>query len=595
MAEQQDRAWSDGEIDDLVGKVLLSDGARKESNLQYVQNNTLASRLKTPMLRLYGEVLRGKSVPDDGQSQVQNQLKLVGLVKVDGDRLVSRNRIYATVFGEEWVKANSPVNYTRILAAVAGMAIAIALGAVGLIIYNSIVNAQVNESVTNFYTYNRRPAEQVADLSRIFGASAPLGPTDFDYKARELFDSLSTQDQLALFNDDYGGPPAQPDDLVAVVNGLCVTMADVDGSARSTAVLEAMKEALARKKGPEGSGSAELVNKLETWLNARALARSNLLKASATSYSAIIGSNDENPALRYERAKVLIQLKEYTLAASDLEQAIAIARRMPRAPATVAPATSTTSANVRASSAPDGTGSPELTQTSGQDLSALLTTATIMASSATATPAALPTPTSTPSAVRSSDFADEKVIRAVAQLVESDSGFLAFYLTSVQGTTRGSSILGEITPTSTGVACFRILHAAPEAGPVDVYANRTRVAANLAYTQTSARRYCIAATDPDPRLPARRQPQHHAAAGQRHCRAGIRRQLPDRHHRLQPEPASGRARGSGQTAGRAIRAARDQRRPECAGARPHPHRCDGAAQQRDFPIVADRELPGRDV
>lgn len=47
----------------------------------------------------------------------------------------------------------------------------------------------------------------------------------------------------------------------------------------------------------------------------------------------------------------------------------------------------------------------------------------------------------------------------------------------------------------TDVACFRILHAAPEAGPVDVYANRTRVATNLAYTQTSTRRYCIATTD----------------------------------------------------------------------------------------------------
>lgn len=47
----------------------------------------------------------------------------------------------------------------------------------------------------------------------------------------------------------------------------------------------------------------------------------------------------------------------------------------------------------------------------------------------------------------------------------------------------------------TDVACFRILHAAPEAGPVDVYANRTRVATALAYTLTSSRRYCIATTD----------------------------------------------------------------------------------------------------
>jgi hypothetical protein len=44
------------------------------------------------------------------------------------------------------------------------------------------------------------------------------------------------------------------------------------------------------------------------------------------------------------------------------------------------------------------------------------------------------------------------------------------------------------------VACFRILHASPDAPNLDVYINRTRVANNLAYAQFSARRWCIAAT-----------------------------------------------------------------------------------------------------
>jgi hypothetical protein len=38
------------------------------------------------------------------------------------------------------------------------------------------------------------------------------------------------------------------------------------------------------------------------------------------------------------------------------------------------------------------------------------------------------------------------------------------------------------------------LHASPDAPNLDVYVNRTRVANNLAYTQFSARRWCIAAT-----------------------------------------------------------------------------------------------------
>lgn len=46
----------------------------------------------------------------------------------------------------------------------------------------------------------------------------------------------------------------------------------------------------------------------------------------------------------------------------------------------------------------------------------------------------------------------------------------------------------------TQVACFRILHASPDAPNLDVYINRTKVAENIAYTQFSRRRWCIAAT-----------------------------------------------------------------------------------------------------
>jgi len=59
-----------------------------------------------------------------------------------------------------------------------------------------------------------------------------------------------------------------------------------------------------------------------------------------------------------------------------------------------------------------------------------------------------------------------------------------------------AALLPGAAPTAAGaqVACFRILHASPDAPDLDVYINRTRVANNLAYAQFSARRWCIAAT-----------------------------------------------------------------------------------------------------
>jgi hypothetical protein len=47
----------------------------------------------------------------------------------------------------------------------------------------------------------------------------------------------------------------------------------------------------------------------------------------------------------------------------------------------------------------------------------------------------------------------------------------------------------------TNVACFRVLNAAPDAPNLDVYVNRTRVAANLAYTKFSTRLWCYPATE----------------------------------------------------------------------------------------------------
>ncbi len=160
-----------------MGKLLLSEGTRKESNLQYVQNAVLSSPLRKPMLRLYRDVIKGRRVEDEGQSPAQNQLKLSGLVKADGGALRVRNRIYERVFDAAWVKQNTPVNWAGIMTAVAAVAVVVALGALGLIGYNAWVNSEVERECRHF--------SQIA--SRTPRSSAWLAwPASFSFRRRSV-------------------------------------------------------------------------------------------------------------------------------------------------------------------------------------------------------------------------------------------------------------------------------------------------------------------------------------------------------------------------------------------------------------------------
>lgn len=57
-------------------------------------------------LRLYRRLLEGYPVRADREDPIQNELRLFGLCRWEGERLVVRNRIYATVFNRQWLQAN---------------------------------------------------------------------------------------------------------------------------------------------------------------------------------------------------------------------------------------------------------------------------------------------------------------------------------------------------------------------------------------------------------------------------------------------------------------------------------------------------------
>lgn len=99
-------------VDRLCGELFLSSRSREtDNNLQFVgrritdrpDEGALAS-----LLDLYGRVRDGKKVPDDETSRDIGILRLAGIVKVEKNRLVLRNRIYANVFDQQWIRNHMP-------------------------------------------------------------------------------------------------------------------------------------------------------------------------------------------------------------------------------------------------------------------------------------------------------------------------------------------------------------------------------------------------------------------------------------------------------------------------------------------------------
>jgi hypothetical protein len=99
-----------GGVDRLCGELFLSHRAQeRDDNLLFVRERLLRSEADlAALLDLYGQVRKGKRVPDQESNQLIGVLRLSGVVRVVDGHLKVRNRIYERVFDPEWVKANMP-------------------------------------------------------------------------------------------------------------------------------------------------------------------------------------------------------------------------------------------------------------------------------------------------------------------------------------------------------------------------------------------------------------------------------------------------------------------------------------------------------
>ncbi len=92
------------QVDKTVKKIFLEQLSQQDNNLQFVRD-MLTKRTLDPdeILRIYQEIRCGKIVKNEEQSLVHSHLKLSGIVRQQGNRLVVRNRIYYAVFDRQWI------------------------------------------------------------------------------------------------------------------------------------------------------------------------------------------------------------------------------------------------------------------------------------------------------------------------------------------------------------------------------------------------------------------------------------------------------------------------------------------------------------
>lgn len=100
-------------MDSAVAGSFFGKASEQDSNLQFVRDMlTKWAPDRLQVLTVYRQIRLGSgSVADEEQSAVKNHLKLSGIVRRDGGRLIVRNPIYQQVFDRVWLKANWPTNW----------------------------------------------------------------------------------------------------------------------------------------------------------------------------------------------------------------------------------------------------------------------------------------------------------------------------------------------------------------------------------------------------------------------------------------------------------------------------------------------------
>lgn len=319
------QTWAAKEIDLVIAKLFLDKEASKESNLEFVRDRLLKSPKRRQLLTLYRRIYSGKAVVENSQSVEQNQLKLAGLIKGEDETLQVRNKIYRTVFNLAWIKANTAIDWNRVVAVTAVGIITIGLFVVG---HNWWVGRQIDDAKLAFYqtTNSDNRLEQlsiIADPPRLWKTDDSYG-----FEAAELFYGLSGEEQRGLFRPDYGRHISQnTDNHIAVIEAIYGTLADVDGNNDNGVLLDEISGIL-EQSGPSGK-TLQIKLEIDAWQRARKFVHEGDFQQAIKELDTAVSLNPLNPSTRFERAKAFIKLGEYEQALADLDQIIGLSQNLP--------------------------------------------------------------------------------------------------------------------------------------------------------------------------------------------------------------------------------------------------------------------------
>ncbi|NJN96803.1 MAG: hypothetical protein HC875_23195 [Anaerolineales bacterium] len=230
---------NEASVDELVEQLFLSEAARKESNLQFIQDSIQTSPQRRQLLTLYRQVHTGQKVTENERSVVQNQLKLFGLVRVENGLLKLRNEIYRHVFNLDWIEAHTPVDWTRRLAIISTILTILLIGVVSFAFFWRSQEDRAQTFIDDFRN-TTDPDIRITSLAGLFDLPG------FEEQARQLFyNELTPEERPALFTS--ANPPGVGPQLVTVVQNLYTRL---ENDERDNTLLQAMLQPLEKMDDP---------------------------------------------------------------------------------------------------------------------------------------------------------------------------------------------------------------------------------------------------------------------------------------------------------------------------------------------------------
>ncbi len=316
VAESGDGSWAGERVDEIVERLFLSEEARKETNLQFVRDSVSASPQRRRLLTLYRKVYEGTAVPEDERSLDQNRLKLFGLVQAERGVLKVRNEIYRRAFNLDWIKANTPVDWTRRIAVISTFFVILLAVSIAWLIprqRQQAAEARAQAFIDNFRGTTSAEV-RITSLAGLFDLPG------YEDQADQLFyQELGPEEQLALF--DLADPQDVGVQLVTVVQGLYTDL-ELQNDEHGKTLLRAMAQALRKLDDPMATN---LATEIEQWLQGRDYYTQGEYQQAVTAYDVAVSLNDRNPGTHFDRGRAYVGLKNHSVALDDFEVVIQLA------------------------------------------------------------------------------------------------------------------------------------------------------------------------------------------------------------------------------------------------------------------------------